>query len=243
MTDAPYLPGVRPPLDHDDAFVRSVRLVEALLFAAPAPVPDHAIRERLPDMADLAAILDRLAVDYRGRGVELVRVADGWTFRTAPDLADRLRLSVDQPRKLTRAGLETLAIVAYHQPVTRAEIEAIRGVSTSRGTLDALLEAGWVRPGRRRQTPGRPQTWVTTPAFLDHFTLGGLEDLPGVEEMKAAGLLTSDRQLTMLPGGTLPDLETGDLEGDDDGADRTMVPSNDPMPPEDLFEGDGDDPR
>lgn len=210
------------------------RLVEALLFAAPEPLADGAIRARLPESADLAAVLERLQADYRGRGVQLVQVAGGWAFRTAPDLADRLRLDAVRPKRLTRAALETLAIIAYHQPVSRAEIEAIRGVSTSRGTLDALLEAGWVRPGRRRQTPGRPQTWVTTPGFLDHFSLDSLDDLPGVEEMKAAGLLDTRPLLTTLPGGMVGD---GEEE-----IDRPTVPTNDPTPEDDLFDGGQDDP-
>ena len=209
------------------------RLVEALLFASPEPLADGAIRERLPESADLAAVLERLEADYRGRGIQLVQVAGGWAFRTAPDLADRMRLDALRPRRMTRAALETLAIIAYHQPVSRAEIEAIRGVSTSRGTLDALLEAGWVKPGRRRQTPGRPQTWVTTPGFLDHFSLDSLDDLPGVEEMKAAGLLDSRPLLTTLPGGMVDD---GDGE-----IDRPTLPTNDPNPEGDLFDGGDDD--
>jgi segregation and condensation protein B len=132
-------------------------------------------------------------------------------LRTAPDLAAHLTLEVPQPRKLTRAGLETLAIIAYHQPVTRAEIENIRGVATSKGTLDTLMEAGWIKPGRRKQSPGRPVTWVTTAAFLDHFGLGALDDLPGVEELRAAGLLDTRPAIATLPGGRI------DEDGEDDG--------------------------
>ena len=179
------------------------RLVEALIFASADPVSDKAIRARLPDDADLGAVLERLSAHYRHRGVQLVRVAAGWAFRTAPDLADALRIEVTETRKLSRAALEMLAIIAYHQPVTRAEIEGIRGVATSKGTLDALMETGWIRPGRRRQTPGRPLTWVTTPAFLDHFGFQSLDDLPGVEELKAAGLLDTRPAIATLPGGRL----------------------------------------
>jgi len=166
-----------------------LRLVEAMLFAATEPLEEAVIGSRLPEGADLQGILAALARHYEGRGVNLVRVAGKWAFRTAADLAPRLRVERAVTRRPSRAAVETLAIIAYHQPVTRAEIEEIRGVSLSRGALDTLLEAGWIRPGRRRKTPGRPVTWVTTDAFLEHFGLAGLEDLPGAEELKAAGLL------------------------------------------------------
>ena len=183
-------------------FERHVRLVEALLFASAEPVDEVALATRLPDGADLPSILGHLVDHYRPRGVNLVKIGAGWALRTAPDLRDRLRLEVAVPRRLSRAAVETLAIIAYHQPVTRAEIENIRGVATSRGTLDALLEAGWIRPGRRRQTPGRPLTWLTTPAFLDHFALASLDDLPGVDDLRAAGLLDRRPALVTLPGTT-----------------------------------------
>ncbi|MFA7429826.1 MAG: SMC-Scp complex subunit ScpB [Rhodospirillaceae bacterium] len=166
-----------------------LRIVEALLFAAAEPLTAKLLAERLPAGVDVGKILDELREHYRGRGVELRGLGDGWAFRTAQDLAALLQVDRDEPRKLTRAALETLAIVAYHQPVTRAEIEDIRGVAVSKGTLDILMEAGWVRPRGRRMTPGRPLTWGTSAAFLDHFGLDGLSDLPGVEELKAAGLL------------------------------------------------------
>lgn len=171
----------------DDAELR--RLVEALLFAATEPVPMAGLLERLPKGTDLGAILEDLQKLYAGRGISLERHGDAWAFRTAADLAPVLTKQVDQPKKLTRATLETLAIIAYHQPVTRGEIETIRGVAVSRGSLDTLLEQGWIKPGRRRETPGRPVTWVTTPAFLDHFDLNNINDLPGIDELKAAGLL------------------------------------------------------
>ncbi len=173
------------PADED------VRLVEALLFAAGSTVTERAISERLGKDADIPAILKRLKSMYKGRGVELTRAGNRWYFRTAPDLGDRLKLEKIVPRKLSRAGTETLSIIAYHQPVTRAEIEEIRGVVISRGTLDILLEEGWIKPKGKRHTPGRPTTWGTTDAFLDHFGLESLNDLPGVEELKAAGLLDS----------------------------------------------------
>ncbi len=170
---------------------QSLRLLEALLFAASEPLDEATLASHLPDGADLAALLEELRETYSGRGVNLVRVARRWTMRTAEDLAPLLRRDVEVGRRLSRAGVETLAIIAYHQPVTRAEIEEMRGVGTSRGTLDILLEAGWIKPRGRRQTPGRPVTWVTTDGFLEHFGLESLEDLPGVSDLRAAGLLDS----------------------------------------------------
>ncbi len=184
MSDAPENRTV-PTAD----FFDSERLIEAVLFASAEPVTEAALRARLPENCDLRGVLDALTARYRGRGVELVVRGGAWALRTAPDLAPRLHLEVPQQCKLSRAAVEVLAIVAYHQPVTRAEIEEMRGVALSRGTLDVLLEAGWVRPAGRRQTPGRPMTWGTTPAFLDHFGLENLAALPGIDELKAAGLL------------------------------------------------------
>ena len=166
-----------------------LRLIEALLFASPEPLSEEELARRLGEDIDLVGLLRELSGTYAERGVNLVRLAGGWTFRTAPDLASNLRSERTVPRKLSRAAVETLAIIAYHQPVTRAEIEAIRGVALARGTLDRLLEAGWVRPRGRRESPGRPLTWATTPAFLAHFGLDGLNELPGIEELRAAGLL------------------------------------------------------
>lgn len=165
------------------------RLVEALIFASAEPVGEEALAAELPADVDLAAVLARLEADYAGRGVELVRVAGKWQFRTAADLAPRLAREVSEPKKLGRAALEVLAIIAYHQPVTRAEMEQIRGVTMSRGTLDVLLETGWIRMRGRRRTPGRPVTWGTTEAFLVHFGLETIQDLPGLDELKGAGLL------------------------------------------------------
>ena len=166
----------------------SIRLIEAVLFASTEPLGDDELAGRL-EGGDIIPVLAVLRDHYAERGVQLIRVAGKWTFRTAPDLAGRLAVERTSPRKPSRATLETLAVVAYHQPVTRAEIEEIRGVSVSRGTLDILLEAGWVAPGRRRRTPGRPLTWVTTETFLVHFGLENLDELPGLDEMRAAGLL------------------------------------------------------
>jgi segregation and condensation protein B len=166
-----------------------LRLLEALLFAAPAPLGAEDLARRLGDEADVAALLQELALLYAGRGVNLVRLAGGWTFRTAPDLASELTSERIVSRKLSRAAVETLAIIAYHQPATRTEIEVIRGVALARGTLDRLMELGWVRPLGRRDSPGRPLNWATTPAFLAHFGLDGLDALPGIDELRAAGLL------------------------------------------------------
>ena len=167
----------------------SLRLIEALLFASAAPVTEGEIADRLPEGTDVTALLAELDGHYRERGVLLAKIAGGWTFRTAPDLAQRLKLETTVQRRLSRAAVETLAIVAYHQPVTRAEIEEIRGVQISKGTIDTLMEAGWIVPKGRRETVGRPVTWGTSEAFLHHFSLGDITDLPGMEELKAAGLI------------------------------------------------------
>jgi len=166
-----------------------LRLVEAILFAATEPVTVTAIRRRLGEEADVMGLLHELTERYSTRGVHVVKVGDKWAIRTAPDLAQRLKFETQVPRKLSRAAVETMAIIAYHQPVTRAEIEEIRGVALSKGTLEGLMEQGWIKPGRRREVPGRPGTWITTEMFLSHFGLERLEDLPGIGELRAAGLL------------------------------------------------------
>jgi segregation and condensation protein B len=166
-----------------------LRLLEALLFAAPEPLSEAELALRLGENADIPVLLRELAEAYAERGINLVALAGGWTFRTAPDLATALKSERDVLRRLSRAAVETLAIIAYHQPVTRAEIEVIRGVGLARGTLDRLLESGWVQPKGRRESPGRPLNWVTTPRFLAHFGLESLNELPGVEELRQSGLL------------------------------------------------------
>lgn len=168
-----------------------LRLLEALLFAAADPVSEVLLAARIGAGWDVADLLADLQGQYATRGVVLMRVGGGWAFRTAPDLAPLLRQEEEVARRLSRAAIETLAIIAYHQPVTRGEIEQIRGVATSKGTLDILMENGWIRPGKRRESPGRPLTWITTEHFLDHFGLEHLRDLPGVEDLRAAGLLDS----------------------------------------------------
>ncbi|MBO6757134.1 MAG: SMC-Scp complex subunit ScpB [Roseibium sp.] len=171
--------------------VEGMRMVEALLFASATPLSTDELAQRLPAGTNVAAILETLTRTYAARGVNLVQVAEKWCFRTADDLTFLMHESMVEQRRLSRAALETLAIVAYHQPVTRAEIEEIRGVSTSKGTLDVLLETGWIRMRGRRRTPGRPVTYGTTEAFLVHFGLETIKDLPGLEELKGAGLLDS----------------------------------------------------
>ena len=166
-----------------------LRLLEALLFAAPEPLAETELALRLGPEADIPGLLRELAESYAERGVNLVALAGGWTFRTAPDLAAALRSAREVPRRLSRAAVETLAVIAYHQPVTRAEIETIRGVGLARGTLDRLLESGWVQPKGRRESPGRPLNWVTTPQFLAHFGLDSLKELPGIDELRQSGLL------------------------------------------------------
>jgi segregation and condensation protein B len=171
--------------DHHEA----IRIAEALLFSSSEPMSTDDLRSRLPEGADVEAVLHDLMALYSGRGVNLVRVAGRWAFRTAGDLSFVLARDVVEPRRLSRAAMETLAIIAYHQPVTRAEIEGIRGVATSKGTLDTLLETGWIRLRGRRKAPGRPVTYGTTPEFLEHFGLDAIGDLPGLDELKGAGLL------------------------------------------------------
>lgn len=166
-----------------------LRILEAILFSASDPVDEKHLRDRMPDGADVKALLEELRGIYANRGVHLMKVGKGWAFRTAEDLAPYLRVENVVSRRLSRAAIETLAIIAYHQPITRAEIEEMRGVALSRGTLDLLLEVGWIRPRGRRRTAGRPVTWGTSEAFLDHFGLENVDSLPGVDELKAAGLL------------------------------------------------------
>jgi len=185
-----------------------IRVLEAMLFASAEPLGVNAIRERLGDGADVGALLAELKATYAERGVQLVEMDGSWAFRTAADLGEALKITREVQRKLSRAAMETLAIVAYHQPVTRAESENIRGVATHKGTLDVLVEAGWVKPGRRRESPGRPLTWVTSTAFLDHFGLESITDLPGLDDLKASGLLDRRPAIDTIPG-------TGDLFGDD----------------------------
>ncbi|PHR91115.1 MAG: SMC-Scp complex subunit ScpB [Robiginitomaculum sp.] len=198
---------------------QELRLLEALLFAAVEPIDVETLRERMPDGCDVGVLLARLARDYSGRGVNLVRVAERWRFQTAPDLEPHLTDMKETPRKLSKAALETLAIIAYHQPVTRPEIEDIRGVAVSVGTLDVLMELSWVRLRGRRRTPGRPVTYGTTEDFLAHFNLEQLTDLPGREDLKAAGLLDSrlpkDFEVP-IPMLSL-DIDEDPIEDDDEG--------------------------
>jgi segregation and condensation protein B len=168
---------------------KAKRLAEAVIFASTMPVTNELLLQRLGEAAPVSQIMEELRADYKGRGVELVEIAGGWMFRTAPDLSAQLNITIQVRRKLPRVAAETLAIIAYHQPVTRAEIESIRGVATARETLDMLMELGWVRPGKRRETPGRPLTWTTSETFLRQFGLGSLKDLPGIQELRESGLL------------------------------------------------------
>ena len=165
------------------------RMVEAILFATAEPMSMRELESRLPHGCDAAEALTRVRKRYEGRGVHIVKVGDAWALRTAADLGYLMQKETVETRKLSRAAIETLAIIAYHQPVTRAEIEEIRGVSVSRGTIDQLIEMEWIRFGRRKMTPGRPVTFVVTQEFLDHFGLESARDLPGLKELRAAGLL------------------------------------------------------
>ncbi len=193
-----------PPLAEQE------RMIEAILFATAEPVTITDLMGRMPHGCDPAEALARLRKRYEGRGVNVVRIGDAWAIRTAPDLGFLMHKETVETRKLSRAAIETLAIVAYHQPVTRAEIEEIRGVSVSRGTVDQLIDMDWIRLGRRKMTPGRPVTFVVTQGFLDHFGLENARDLPGLKELRAAGLLDN-----RPPPGTSVLGPTGDDEADD----------------------------
>jgi segregation and condensation protein B len=196
-----------------DVDQRHLRMLEAVLFASADPLSEKELAQRLPEDAAISTLLAALKAYYADRGVNLVVAGKTWAFRTAPDLAAVLSRDKLTERKLSRAALETLAIIAYHQPVTRAEIEEIRGVQLSKGTLDVLFDQGWIRPKGRRQTPGRPVTWGTTDTFLDHFGLESLGELPGVDELKMAGLLDA-RPAIQIYG------VTGDSEAEEEEAEE-----------------------
>lgn len=212
------------PIDEQGEVLRRLlRIVEALLFASSEPLRIGDIAPYLEPGTDIEALLRNVQADYAGRGVNLVRRGDGWAFRTAEDLGFLLRREEQETRPLSRAALETLAIIAYHQPATRAEIEDVRGVATGKGTLDLLMEAGWVRMRGRRRSPGRPVTYGTTDAFLDHFGLERLSDLPGLDELKGAGLLSG----RLPPGMQIPLPFDGELREDEDPLDPSDPGDND----------------
>lgn len=211
VAEQPTEPETRP---------EALRLLEALLFAAGEPLDEATLAKRLPNDVNVKEALARLQAEYSTRGVNLVRIGKKWTFRTAGDLSWLLTKHTIESRKLSRAAIETLAIIAYHQPVTRAEIEEIRGVQTAGGTLDVLLKTAWIRPRGRRKVPGRPITYGTTEAFLSHFGLEEVGDLPGLDELKGAGLLEGG-----LPGGFAVPVPSDDL---------TLREDEDPLEPGDL---------
>ena len=213
----------RPSADQKE----KLRILEALLFAAPEPLDEAQLAQHFAEGEDLAALLAELQTLYATRGVNLVRVAGKWAFRTADDLSFLLEKQAVEQRRLSRAALETLAIIAYHQPVTRAEIEEIRGVSTSKGTIDVLLETGWIKLRGRRRAPGRPVTYGTTETFLTHFGFDSIQDLPGLNELKGAGLLDSN----LPPGFSMPN--------PDDAPD--LRDGEDPLEDEPLGEGEDDE--
>ena len=226
------------------AIAEQLRLLEAVLFAAVEPLDKASIAARLPDDADIDALLVDITNMYAGRGVNVIKVGGKWMLRTAPDLAEKLKIERVAQRRLSRAAHETLAIIAYHQPLTRAEVEAIRGVAVNRGTLDVLLEAGWIKPGRRRNTPGRPTTWVTSESFLSHFGLESLQDLPGVKELQAAGLLDTrpaiDVYASRAPQDELPFASIEAAAEDAEENVEPLHPDGDPdgHPEDDHPEGD-----
>jgi len=210
----------REPEPEKEARPEEVRLLEALLFASKEPLDEKTLGARLPAGADLKAALKTLQEEYAPRGVNLVKVGGKWAFRTASDLGWLLTREAVQPRKLSRAAIETLAIIAYHQPVTRAEIEDVRGVTISKGTIDVLLETGWIRPRGRRKVPGRPITYGTSDEFVSHFGLEQLTDLPGLDELKGSGLLDG----RLPPGFSVP------MPSDD----PALRDDEDPLEPGDL---------
>ncbi len=193
-----------------------LRLLEAVIFASAEPVTTETLAEQFGEDVNVLEMLEIVKQQYEGHGVNLVQTDGQWSFRTAPDVSPRMKITRQPRRKLPRAAAEVLAIIAYHQPLTRSDIESIRGVETSRGTLDILLELGWIRPGKRRETPGRPLTWHTTPDFLSHFNLESLKDLPGLEELKAAGLLDPRPVMADLPRESEDLLASETSEDDED---------------------------
>ncbi|KQU51299.1 segregation and condensation protein B [Bosea sp. Leaf344] len=222
--DVAEVAGDGQPGEEEDAFAQGLRIVEALLFASARPLGAEELARSVPAGLDIKRLLARLTALYAPRGVNLQAVAGGYAFRTAPDLGYLLAAEAEPPRKLSRAALEILSIIAYHQPVTRAEIEEIRGVATARGTLDILLEAGWVRLRGRRRSPGRPVTFGTTPGFLEHFGLERIDDLPGLEELKGAGII--EGRLTRDMTVPVPDDDPG-LRADEDPLGDLFTPLDD----------------
>jgi segregation and condensation protein B len=215
----------------DDRY-QLLRLLEAILFASTEPLSEDQLASRMPEGSDINGLLQELKDHYANRGVHLQAFEDRWAFRTAPDLSSRFHIEREVVRKLSRAAIETLAIIAYHQPVTRAEIEDIRGVAISKGTLDMLLEIGWIRPKGRRETPGRPVTWATTDAFLEHFGLESCDALPGIEELKAAGLLDARATVATLGTQNLPGGAPVEDAEDEDGNISDMLAQRDEDDPD-----------
>jgi segregation and condensation protein B len=210
-----------------DVDAAHLRLLEAILFASAEALTERELAERLPDEADVEELLRELQAHYGERGVHLVKAGRSWAFRTAPDLAALFTKETEVTRRLSRAAVETLSAIAYHQPVTRPEIEEIRGVGLSKGTLDVLFEAGWVRPKGRRRTPGRPVTWGTTDEFLDNFGLERLGDLPGMDELKAAGLLDARPALDAYP---MPGGSAANTDAEDGAAEEELEADEQPEP-------------
>lgn len=233
---ARLFPDVAQPRDAGaQRLAEAMRIAEALLFAATEPMPETALAQRMPAGVEIGQVLARLRADYAGRGVNLVRVGSKWLFRTADDLAWLLSAG-REVKKLSRAAMETLAIIAYHQPATRAEIEDIRGVAVAKGTLDVLLETGWVKMRGRRRSPGRPITYGTTDGFLLHFGLEAIGDLPGLDELRGAGLFDG----RLPPSFSVPLPRDGDLEADEDPLDEEPASTEDDSDDELYVAADGD---
>lgn len=200
--------------EQEYTFDQAKRLCEAVIFASTMPVTNELLQQKVGPSQPVAPIMEKLREEFKGGGVELVEIAGGWMFRTAPDLSAQLNITIQVRRKLPRVAAETLAIIAYHQPISRAEIESIRGVATARETLDMLMELGWVRPGKRREIVGRPLTWITSDEFLRHFGLGSLKDLPGVQDLRESGLL--DSRPVLAPFGSDDAENASDVEIEDE---------------------------
>ena len=204
---------------------KDLNLLEAIIFASSEPVSERVLSDKMPDGCDLESLLVDLKKHYQNRGVNLKQVGKSWAFRTSPEIANALKIERTVTRKLSRAAIETLAICAYHQPVTRAEIEEIRGVGLSKGTMDVLFEAGWIRPRGRRQSPGKPVTWGTTEGFLDQFGMDTIDDLPGMDELKAAGLIDKRPAIQTLA-------TRGEMESDSSSAEQPDNTEIEPLDPD-----------
>jgi segregation and condensation protein B len=237
LQEETHVEDIAPEANNEE---RNVRILEALLFASAAPISTKELHDRMPKGSDVGHALMTLREQYKDRGINLVERDGFWAFRTSEEIGNALVIEKNVEKKLSRAAMETLAVIAYHQPVSRPEIENIRGVATHKGTLDTLMEMGWIKPGKRREVIGRPLTWVTTTAFLDHFSLEAITDLPGLDDLKASGLLDKRPAIETIPTGDLfdeiPAKEISEEEDEDDREDDDEEDSD-----EEFEDDDADD--